>query len=79
MYGTETLLFNSLFLDFSEARDDGVAVASYALCSRQITTPAPHHWSFYRLDALPDARPTVSKRWSHRDGEDNTVRENCSI
>jgi len=33
-------------LDFTEARDDGVAVASAgpsALRSRQITTPAPHH------------------------------------
>jgi len=30
-------------LDFYEARDDGVAVASFASSSRQITTPAPHH------------------------------------
>ena len=34
--------------------------------SRQITTPAPHHSSFfYRLDALPAAQPTVSKHWRH--------------
>ena len=39
---------------------------SWAICksaprSRQITTPAPHHSVFYRLDALPAAQPTVSK------------------
>jgi len=28
--------------------------------------PAPHHSSFYRLDALPDAQPTVSKHWRHK-------------
>jgi len=33
------------------------------VCSTQITMPAPHHSSFYRLDALPDAQPTVSKHW----------------
>jgi len=27
----------------------------------QITTPAPRHSAFYRLDALPAAQPTVSK------------------
>ena len=32
--------------------------------SRQITTPAPHHSVFYRLDALPAAQPTASKHWS---------------
>jgi len=31
--------------------------------SRQITTLAPHHSVFYRLDALPVAQPTVSKHW----------------
>ena len=39
---------------------------SWAICisthrSRQITTPAPHHSVFYRLDALPAAQPTASK------------------
>jgi len=34
---------------------------SFAPCSRQITMPAPHHSIFYRLDALLDAQPTVSK------------------
>ena len=38
---------------------------SFAPHFRQITTPAPHHWIFYRPDALPDVRPTVSKRWRH--------------
>jgi len=40
----------STILDFTEARDDGVAVASagpyaksFAPHSRQITTPVPHH------------------------------------
>ena len=27
--------------------------------SRQITTPTPHHLSFYRPDALPDTQPSV--------------------
>jgi len=47
-------------LDFNAPRDDGVAVASAR--SRQITTPAPHHSIFYRLDALPDTQSTVSKQ-----------------
>jgi len=39
---------------------------SWAICKsaprpRQITTPAPHHSVFYRLDALPAAQPTASK------------------
>jgi len=39
---------------------------SWAICksaprSRQITTPIPHHSVFYRSDALPAAKPTVSK------------------
>ena len=44
-----------------------VAVASAgtyarsAPCSRQITTPAPHHSVFYRPVALPATQPTVSK------------------
>ena len=43
---------------------------SWAICksaprSRQITTPAPHHSVFYRLDALPAAQPTASKHWRH--------------
>jgi len=41
---------------------------SWAICksapnSRQITTPAPHHSVFNRLDTLPAAQPTVSKHW----------------
>ena len=34
--------------------------------SRQITTPAPHHSSFYRPDDLPDTQPTASKHWWHK-------------
>ena len=42
---------------------------SWAICksaprSRQITTPAPHHSVFYRLDALPAAQP-----WQSTEGE----------
>jgi len=57
-------------LDLNETRDDGVlgcSRISWAICkqsaprSRQITTPTPHHSIFYRPDALPDAKPTVSK------------------
>ena len=41
---------------------------SWAICksvprSRQIATPAPHHFVFYRSDALPAAQPTGSKHW----------------
>jgi len=36
-------------------------ICKSAPSSRQITTPAPHHWVFYRPDALPAAQPTVSK------------------
>ena len=41
------------------------AVCKSAPCSRQITTPAPHHSVFYRPDALPAAQPTASKHWRH--------------
>ena len=39
------------------------AICKLAPCSRQTTTPAPHHSVFYRPDALPAAQPTVSKHW----------------
>ena len=39
------------------------AICKSVPCSRQITSPAPHHWVFYRLDALPAAQPTASKHW----------------
>ena len=41
------------------------AICKSATCSRQITTPAPHHSVFYRPDALPAAQPTASKHWRH--------------
>jgi len=53
-----------IILDFNEARDDRVAVASagpYASHSRPITMPAPHHSIFNPLDALCDAQSTVLK------------------
>ena len=37
----------------------------FAPGSIQINTPASHHHSFYGLDALLDAQPTVSKHWRH--------------
>ena len=39
------------------------AICKSAPCSRQITTPLPHHSVFYRPDALPAAQPTASKHW----------------
>ena len=39
------------------------AICKSAPCSRQITTPAPHHSFFCRPDALPAAQPTASKHW----------------
>jgi len=41
---------------------------SWAMCKsaprcRQTTMPAPHHSVFYRPDALPAAKPTVSMHW----------------
>jgi len=51
-------------LEFNEARGSGIswAVCKSAPCSRQITTPAPHHSVFHRPDALPATQPTVSKQ-----------------
>ena len=37
------------------------AVCKTAACSRQTTTPAPHHSVFYRPDALPAAQPIATK------------------
>ena len=42
------------------------AICKSAPCSRQITTPAPHHSVFYRPDALPATQPTASKHWRHQ-------------
>ena len=57
-------------LDFAVARDSewqwhqpGDTNDKSAPCSRQITTPAPHHSVFYRPDALPAAQPTASMHW----------------
>jgi len=37
------------------------AICKSASCSRQITMPAPHHFVFYRPDALSAAQPTAPK------------------
>jgi len=39
---------------------------TFALCSRQTTTPAPHHSIFYRPDALLATQTTVSLRLTNR-------------
>ena len=60
------LYFHVVVLNFNDARDDGVTVASFGPYTnnlhhaRERTMPAPHHSIFYRPDALPDAKPTVS-------------------
>ena len=41
------------------------AICKSAHCSRQITTPAPHQSVFYGPNAVPAAKPTVSKHWSY--------------
>jgi len=38
---------------------------SFAPHSRPVTMPVPHHLVFYRADALPIAKPTMSKHWRH--------------
>jgi len=53
-------------LDFTEPRDSEWQCISWDICksavrSRQITTPAPYHSVFYRLDALPVAEATASR------------------
>jgi len=48
------------------------AICKSAPCSRQITTPAPHHSVFYRPDALPAAQPTASKH--RKENEKNKQR-----
>jgi len=39
----------------------GICWATQVCISSQTTTPTSHHSVFYKLDALPDAQPTVSK------------------
>ena len=56
---------------------------SWAICksaprSREITTPAPHHSSFYRPDALPAAQPTASKHWRQVDSLDHRYQNCCT-
>ena len=54
-------------LDFTEARDS--EWQWHQLGHMQVCTsllPAPHHWVFYRPDALPAAQPTASKHWKKK-------------
>jgi len=55
-------------LDFTEARDGGVAVASAGPYANHLHLTPHNHAStspvrFYRPDALPAAQHTVSKHW----------------
>ena len=50
------------------------AICKSAPCSRQITTPAPHHSDFYRPDALPATQPTASKHWAY---SQKLLQRNC--
>ena len=59
--------------------DNSWAICKSAPCSRQITTPAPHHSVFYRPDALPDAQPTASRHWRHNECRAQTSRNHRSI
>ena len=55
-------------LDFTDAKTVSGSGISWAICKsaprfRQITTPAPHCWIFYRPDAVSVVQPTASKHW----------------
>ena len=54
------------------------AICKSAPCSRQTTTPAPHHSVFYRPDALPAAQPTASKHW-RQDCKNILVKTKCQL
>ena len=53
-------------LDFTEARDSGIswAICKSAPCSRQITTPAPHHTVFLQA-GCPSCHPTNQSKHTH--------------
>jgi len=68
--GTTQVSLYKTNLDFTEASQETVsgsgiswAICKSAPCSRQTTTPAPHHSVSYRPDALPATQPTASKHW----------------
>ena len=63
--GTRKVKPISILLKQQTASGSGItwAVCKSAHRSWQITTPAPHHSVFYRLDDLPGAQPTASKHW----------------
>ena len=63
--GTRKVTSIWILLKQETLSDSGIswAVCKSAPCSRQITTPTPHHSVFYRPDALPAAQPTASKQW----------------
>ena len=74
-----------LFLMGNEARGDGVLDGSgiswtlckqSAPCSRQITTPIPHHsLNFYRPDALPD----TNQRCQNTEGTEGLLCNNGNL
>jgi len=66
---TQVSRYQKTNLDFTGARDSEWQCISWAICksapcTRQITTPVPHHSVFYRPDALPAAQPTSSKHYT---------------
>jgi len=68
--------YQNFYITFTLRGDSGI---SWTICrlfvprSRQITTPAPHHSIYYRLDALPAAEPTVSKHWRQFTGMHTSI------
>jgi len=53
-------------MDFTGARDNGVAVASAGPYANHFhLAPVLYHSVLYRPDALPAAQPTLSKHWRH--------------
>ena len=56
-----------ILLKQETVRGSGIswAICKSASCSRQITTPAPHHSLFYRPDALPAAQYSACKKPAH--------------
>ena len=66
--GTRKVKPNWILLKQETVSGSGIrwAICKSAPCSRQITTPAPHHSVFCRPDALPAAQPTASKHWRYK-------------
>jgi len=66
--GTRKATLISILLKQRTLNGSGIiwAICKSAPLSRQITTPAPHHSSFYTPDDLPASQQTASKHWRHK-------------